>query len=47
MLLVSVATTTQWIESLRSQYELQRSRIADPGWYEKEVLAALDLSKGH
>jgi hypothetical protein len=47
MLLVSLATTTQWIESLRSQYELQRSRIADPGWYEKEVLEALELSKGH
>ena len=47
LLLVSIASATQWIECLRAEYETQRSRVADPGWYEKEVLAALELSKGH
>jgi len=46
MLIASVATTSQWIVCLRSQYELQRSRVADPDWYDKAALAALELSKG-
>jgi hypothetical protein len=47
MLFASIATTSQWTVCLRSQYELQRSRVADPGWYEKAALSALELSKAH
>jgi hypothetical protein len=47
MLLASIAAATQWIECLRTEYETQRSRVADPGWYEKAALSALELSKGH
>jgi hypothetical protein len=44
LFLFSLAATTQWLNCLQGEYDQDRARVADPGWFEKEVVAALDIS---